>query len=111
MKWRKILQGISRQTENSKTEVTLCSDGSSGKHSTLQYSLSTAKQNYILHYTVQRNRYSVAQYNSVQKIKVNVVTVRYSTLQSIVILDIRIQYGTVNNSLLHNTTVKYHKVL
>ena len=52
MKWRKILQGISRQTENSKTEVTLCSDGSSGKHSTLQYSHSTAEQNYTaLHRT------------------------------------------------------------
>ncbi len=79
---------------------------------TVHYSIVTEQLNkIILHYTVQRNRYSVVQYNSAQKIKVNVVTVRYSTLQSIVILDIRIQYGTVNNSLLHNTTVKYHKVL
>ena len=48
----KILHRISRQTENSKTEATLCSNGSSGKHSTLQYSHSTAEQNYTaLHRT------------------------------------------------------------
>ena len=43
MKWRKILQRTSSQTENSKTEATLCSDGTSGEHSTLHYSHSTVR--------------------------------------------------------------------
>ena len=43
MKWRKILQRTSSQTENSKTEATLCSDGISGEYSTLHYSHSTVR--------------------------------------------------------------------
>ena len=41
MKWRKTFQRISRQTENSKTEVTLCSDGSS--EITVHYSIVTVQ--------------------------------------------------------------------